>query len=257
MFAMPTPRTENDRKVFLVSLVGMVALAWVALGAWGHSPHSRFLDHHNLDEIRDGRQLLSVYVGGWSLMTVAMMLPTSLPLINLFYALMRRHRNRVILASTLVLGYVATWTLFGAALFGFDALLHELVDRVAAIHAGAWLFTPATLALAGLYQFSSLKYRCLEQCRSPLSFISAHWHGRNERWESLLLGVRHGAYCVGCCWPLMLVMFAVGVGSVAWMLALGSIMAAEKNLPWGKRLSGPAGSVLLGAAWLALIVAPT
>jgi predicted metal-binding membrane protein len=116
-----------------------------------------------------------------------------------------------------------------------------------------WLVGAATLALAGLFQFSALKYRCLMECRMPFAFVARHWRGENAAREALLLGAHHGLYCVGCCWALMLVMLVVGLGSVGWMLLLGALMAAEKNLPWGRRLSAPLGLVLLGwSGWIAV-----
>ena len=107
------------------------------------------------------------------------------------------------------------------------------------------------LALAGLYQFSAIKYRCLDKCRTPLSFVVARWRGGAARRQAFALGLEHGAFCVGCCWALMLLMFVVGTGNVGVMLALGAIMAAEKNLPWGRRLSAPLGLALV--AWAAMI----
>jgi predicted metal-binding membrane protein len=109
-----------------------------------------------------------------------------------------------------------------------------------------------TLLVAGAYQFSPLKYHCLEKCRSPLSFALEHWRGRRERLHALWLGVHHGLFCIGCCWSLMLLMFAVGVGNLGWMLALSAVMAAEKNLPWGRRLSAPLGVALL--FWGAVLI---
>jgi predicted metal-binding membrane protein len=129
-------------------------------------------------------------------------------------------------------------------LFG-DGLLHEAVERSAWLGTNAWVISAGIFVLAGLYQFSSLKYACLDQCRSPLSFITEHWRGRRESAHAFHLGVRHGLFCVGCCWSLMLLMFAVGVGNLGWMLALGAFMAIEKNLPWGRRLSAPLGVLLL------------
>ena len=101
------------------------------------------------------------------------------------------------------------------------------------------------MALAGLFQFSELKYRCLDKCRTPLSFVIERWRGRAERWNALRLGLHHGLFCLGCCWALMLLMFVVGAGSVGWMLVLGAVMAVEKNLPWGRRLAVPLGIILL------------
>jgi predicted metal-binding membrane protein len=95
--------------------------------------------------------------------------------------------------------------------------------------------SPPAVAIAGLFQFSSLKHRCSDAWRPPLTSILARWHGERPRLDSLRLGFAHGAYCVGCCWPLMLLMFAVGLGSVGWMLILGAVMAVEKNARWGTR----------------------
>ena len=97
------------------------------------------------------------------------------------------------------------------------------------------------LAAAGLFQWSALKYRCLDQCRSPFGFVSSRWHGRSPAREAFRIGVDHGLFCVGCCWALMLMMFVVGTGSIGWMLALAAVMAAEKNLSWGRRLATPVG----------------
>ncbi len=107
--------------------------------------------------------------------------------------------------------------------------------------------TGLTLLLAGAFQFTPLKYRCLEKCRSPLSFVIEHWQGRRQRWQAFRLGIDHGLFCVGCCWALMLLMFTVAVGSLGWMLALAAIMALEKNVRWGRRLGPVVGLALV--AW--------
>jgi predicted metal-binding membrane protein len=106
---------------------------------------------------------------------------------------------------------------------------------------------PAVLVLAGIYQFTPLKYHCLDQCRSPLAFITARWRGRRDALAAFGLGVDHGLFCLGCCWSLMLLMFAVGVGSLGWMLGLAAVMAVEKNLPWGRQLSAPVGLGLVAS----------
>jgi predicted metal-binding membrane protein len=185
-------------------------------------------------------------------MTTAMMLPTSLPLIALFQTLTRQRRDQGGLIGLLLAGYLIVWTLFGAALFAGDWLLHRAVEGTPWLADQAWAISALTLILAGVYQFTPLKYYCLDKCRSPLSFISGHWHGRNAPGEALVLGAHHGLFCVGCCWTLMLLMFAVGAGNLGWMLDLGTVMAVEKNTAWGRRASRPLGIVLLmmGAASL-------
>jgi predicted metal-binding membrane protein len=124
--------------------------------------------------------------------------------------------------------------------------------RAAAANVGwltvhGWVVGSVVVAGAGVFQFSALKYRCLERCRTPFGFVNAHWQGRRPYTESLRLGAAHGLFCVGCCWALMLVTFVVGMGNVGWMLALAAAMAAEKNLPIGARLRTPLGVGLI--AW--------
>ncbi len=229
-------------------MVLLVSLAWVTLWAWGQSPYGRFLSHERLGEVRVGGGaaiLVLLFVAGWTLMTVAMMLPTSLPLLMLFHTFVRRRPDAPRLVSLLVAGYLAVWTLFGLLVHLADWGLHEAVERSVWLEANAWVIGAATLGVAGLYQFTPLKYQCLDKCRSPLSFIMEHWHGSREHAQAFRLGIHHGIFCVGCCWSLMLLMFAVGVGNLGWMLALGAVMAVEKNMPWGRRLSAPLGGLLV------------
>ena len=240
--------TARDNRIFLSLMLALVALAWVSLVIWGHSPYGRYLNHDALAEIELGRDasLLVVFVGGWTLMTVAMMLPTSLPLVVLFRRMTRNRPDNRRLIGLLLAGYLGTWTLFGALAHAADLGLHQVVARAGWLASHAWLIGAGTLLLAGGYQFTKLKYHCLDKCRSPMTFIAGHWTGRTPQRQALRLGVSHGLFCVGCCWSLMLLMFAIGVGNVAWMLALGAIMAIEKNLPWGRQISTPLGITLLG-----------
>jgi predicted metal-binding membrane protein len=238
-------------------MAGLVALAWLTLWVWGNSPYARLLSHDAAAAAGGGPGLALAFVGGWTLMIVAMMLPSSLPLVLMFSALTRRRADRTTLVGLLLLGYLCTWAVFGAVVHASDLGLHAAVSQLDWLGNHAWLISAVTLVGAGLYQFSELKYRCLEKCRSPLSFITEHWRGRSEHGHAFVLGVHHGLFCVGCCWLLMLLMFAVGVGSLGWMLALGAVMALEKNMMWGRRLSAPLGVTLVAAGlavglWAAL-----
>ncbi len=252
------PRVDN-RRYFLPLLVALIALAWIALFAWGESPYSRFLHHDELAHVDIGLNartagLMSLFVVGWTVMTMAMMLPTSLPLFNLFQRLVRRREDSGLLLALLVAGYLVTWSAFGLAAHLGDAAIHLSVEHWAWLGHHTQYIAGGTVLLAGVYQFTPLKYKCLDQCRSPMSFITGHWHGSRERIESFKLGVHHGVFCVGCCWSLMLLMFAVGVGNIGWMLVLGAVMAMEKNASWGRQLSAPLGVTLVaaGVAVLAL-----
>jgi predicted metal-binding membrane protein len=135
--------------------------------------------------------------------------------------------------------------LVGLAAHAADLAVGAAVGRSTWLVFNGWALGAAVLALAGLFQFSALKRRCLERCHSPLIEVMTHWRGRHPAREAWGLGLAHGAFCVGCCWALMLIMFVVGSGNLGWMLLLALVMAAEKNLPWGRRLSAPLGVGLL------------
>ena len=237
--------TANHR-YFLPLMGALIVLAWLALWAWGQSPYARFLSHHHLDEVRGGGGLMLIFIAGWALMIVAMMLPTSLPLLTSFHTLTNRRRDQKLLVALLLVGYLCIWMLFGFVIYLGDWMLHHAVEHNAWLQANVWVLGAVTVLLAGLYQFTPLKYHCLDKCRSPLSFIMERWCGRHDKAQAFRLGAHHGLFCLGCCWSLMLLMFAVGVGNVGWMLALAVVMGTEKNMTWGRRLSAPLGVFLLG-----------
>ena len=239
-------------RLLLVLLLGLILASWVALSIWTGSPAARFLDHHDLEDTGFTGLTVTLFVAGWLLMIVAMMLPTSLPLVATFRAIVGRRPHPDRLAGLVVVAYVVTWTSVGLGLFVMDAGVHATVDAVPWLSAHPGSVAAVTLLAAGAYQFSSLKYRCLDACRSPLMFVMSHWRGERPAREAFEIGLRHAAYCVGCCWPLMLVLFALGMGNLAWMLGVGAVMTVEKNVPGGRRLGRPLGAllVLTGAATL-------
>lgn len=252
------PNHRYSSMPFMLVMAALIILAWMALAAMNHSPYARYLDHdilHHMPLALTGEYLavMIMFVGAWVLMTVAMMLPSSLPLIAMFHDLTRGRSNKHQLVALLILGYLATWAGFGVIAHAGDLFVHEAVHRFAWLSGNPWLLSAALFTGAGIFQFTSLKYKCLDACRSPYSFITQHWRGRGERLQALTLGIHHGAYCVGCCWALMLLMFAFASFHLAAMLALGAVMAAEKNLPWGRKLAKPLGLTLVAAGFLVAI----
>jgi predicted metal-binding membrane protein len=173
------------------------------------------------------------------------MLPTSLPLIALFHSMTRSRPDHKWLLALLITGYIGIWAWFGLAIHLADLAFHEIAELNPWLSDNAWAFGAGILILAGAYQFTPLKYHCLDKCRSPFSFIMEHWTGKDQLSQAFRLGLHHGIFCIGCCWSLMLLMFAVGTGNIGWMLLLGALMAIEKNLPWGRRMSKPLGILLL------------
>ena len=246
-------------------MLGLTGTAWAALFIWEQSPYGRYLDHGRWTDIGlaaaicralpGGTVLLPalIYAGGFLLMIAAMMLPTVLPLLRHFDRLTAMRSDRAMLIAALVSGYVLVWLGFGLVAHALDLELHHIARTWGWLVTNAWAVGAGLLMVAGLFQFSRLKYHCLDRCRTPLSFIIHHWHGVSPRRDSFALGVHHGVFCVGCCWAIMLLMFVVGTGNVGWMLMLGAAMAIEKNASWGRKLSQPLGFGLIG--WAALIVA--
>ena len=254
-------RTVAGNRAFMAIMGALILLAWLTLWAWEHSPYSRYIQHgmwgqpthagfsahfHGLSVI--------LYVVGWTLMTVAMMLPSSLPLIEIFRRLTIKKKNHLQLVALVIAGYLIVWAGFGIVAHIGDWGLYQLLGRVPWVQSNGWVLGVSILVLAGGFQFSSLKYRCLDKCRAPLSFVMQYWRGKRDQLHSFMLGVHHGIFCVGCCWALMLLMFVVGTGSIGWMLALGAVMAIEKNMPWGRKLSAPLGVALIGVGLLIVVL---
>jgi predicted metal-binding membrane protein len=257
-------RTADDGRWYRLALGTLVLAAWVALALWDtslhpealhHEPHVADVHHHHPIEADSGTgggalppvSRLLVFLAGWVLMTIAMMLPGTMPLLNLFRRVTAARSDHTRLLLLLGVGYLAAWTVFGAAALLGDVLLHAAVERVGLLAEAAWSIPSIVLLAAGLYQFTPLKEKCLAECRSPYAFLLGSWHGRRPRGEAWRLGARHGIFCVGCCWTLMLLMFAVGVAHLGWMLALGAVMSAERSVSWGRRVTKPVGVLL--AVW--------
>jgi predicted metal-binding membrane protein len=246
-------------------LLLLAALAWAVLWWWSASPYSRYLVHGGWSDLALVAALCRAIPEGsivvpavlhalaWVLMIGAMMLPTTYPLLALFRRITAGRADAGTLVAIVIAGFFVAWFGFGLVAHALDELLQWSVLRAPRLASHGWLLGAVVLAGAGAFQFSALKYRCLEQCHTPFSFIMARWHGRSPRREAWRIGLDHGLFCVGCCWALMLLMFVVGTGNLGWMLVLAAAMAAEKNLPWGRRLRTPLGLGLI--AWSAAIVA--
>ncbi len=180
---------------------------------------------------------LGWFLGVWVTMMAAMMFPSVAPMALLHARIAReRRRQRARSAPTWVFlaGYVAVWTAFGLGAYG-------LYRGIVALDLGllSWdrqgpLVAGGALAAAGLYQLTPLKRACLKHCRTPLHFVLQGW--REGRLGALRMGGEHGAYCVGCCVGLMVILFALGVMSLLWMAVVAGLIFAEKVLPFGERL---------------------
>ncbi len=242
-------RARTPRSLLLPVLGGIVVLAWIALWWLEQTPIGGLFHQHDIgghgSHDQSGAWLhAGAFLVGWLLMTVAMMLPTTVPLVRLFRRMVEDHATASLLVTLLLAGYLAAWLVFGLVALG----LTWGVNRILSIQT-AWLWGATLFLLAGAFQFSSLKYACLDKCRTPLGFLVSRWQGRSRGLASFRIGWLHGLFCVGCCWALMMLMFAVGTASLGWMLILALVMGVEKNAPWGRRISRPLGVVLLVAGF--------
>ena len=184
----------------------------------------------------------------WWVMMAAMMLPSAAPAV-LLYARVREMRSRdadIAQSWVFLTGYLAIWLLFSLAA---AALQQQVAGPPMAVQSR--VLQAIVLIAAGLYQLSPLKAACLGECRAPAQFLSRHW--RPGATGAVRLGVMHGAYCVGCCWLLMALLFVGGVMNVAWIVALTLIVAAEKLLPGGAWIGRAAGVGLIAWGFVRLL----
>jgi predicted metal-binding membrane protein len=178
---------------------------------------------------------LAFYVPVWVGMMAAMMLPSAVPMVAAHSTVQQRRRalgrNPTRGASlAFASGYLLIWTAFGVVAYALFELVRSLdVEALSWSRDGPYV-AGAVIAAAAIYQLSPLKDACLAKCRSPLAFVVGSW--RDGRLGATRMGVEHGAWCVGCCWGLMLTLFALGVMSLTWTVAIAVLIAAEKLLPW-------------------------
>jgi predicted metal-binding membrane protein len=185
------------------------------------------------------------FLAVWIVMIGAMMLPTTITMARVFTAVSANQPNPTPARITFHAAYLLIWCGFAVVALGGDSRIHWMVDHWAWLADHEALILGSTLILAGAFQFSPLKDACLSFCRSPLGVVMRNYRrGASGGWR---VGWRHGLYCLGCCWALMLVMFATGVGSLAWMLLLTAVMVAEKTSRWGSQLVAPVGISLITA----------
>jgi predicted metal-binding membrane protein len=194
---------------------------------------------------------LGWFLGVWVVMMAAMMFPSVAPTVAL-YAQMARRRAPVA-PLVFAAGYLVTWSAAGLLAYGlFDAGRALVGDSLGWDGAGRWL-AGGTLIVAAAYEVTPLKDVCLGKCRSPMGFLLGSWRGGLS--GAFDMGVRHGAWCLGCCWALMASLFALGVMSLAWMAFVAALIALEKTLPWGRAVTYTTGALLLVLGVL-LLAAP-
>ncbi len=246
---------RRERIILLASLALLLGISWLALlhlhGPAGAGHHHHLLTPHS-QAMDAGGYLLAFWM--WLVMMVAMMLPPVLPWILFFAATFRRHdggRKPWLATAAFVAGYFTVWAGFCLA----AAAVQLGLQQVALLHTAELRTGPAVggilLLAAGVFQFSSFKAACLKHCRTPLGFFLSRWQDGPA--GAFGMGFRHGGYCLGCCWALMGLSFALGIMNLLWMAALTVLLCVEKIAPKGDLLSRGFGILFgLWGLWLLL-----
>ncbi len=266
---------RRDRAIVAAALVAIVLLAWIYLWQFAGRPmgggmgHGATMDMSHAGEMANAA--LSTGFNAWSgadfllmalmwaVMMVGMMIPSAAPMI-LIYARVARHANErgnaFASSGWFASGYLLAWTGFALLATSLQWLLEASAMMTPAMRISDTRLAGSLLIAAGIYQLTPLKRACLGRCRSPMHFIQDHGGFRPERRASVLLGVKHGAFCIGCCWALMILLFLGGVMNLTWVALLALLLLAEKLLPIGLILSRAVGLifVLAGAGLLAGLI---
>jgi predicted metal-binding membrane protein len=245
-----------DRTAVFVSLAGITAIAWtltVQLTAGMPMPAGSMDLAAAMPSA--GRQLVLVS-GMWAAMMVGMMVPSATPMVVAFPDWTCRgpiRGSRVGAVTSFLAGYVLVWLGFSLLAAGLQVTL-ERAGLLTAMGATSLPTLGGTvLVLAGLFQVTQWKESCLRRCRTPVGFLIAEW--RDGATGALIMGVRHGSYCLGCCWALMAVLFVVGTMHLVWMAAIAGFILAEKVAPRALRVRSAAAAVLVGWGALTLLTA--
>jgi predicted metal-binding membrane protein len=199
---------------------------------------------------------LPLFLLAWVAMMIAMMFPTAAPMIVMFGTVAAGKQQRAqpfVPTWVFVSGYLTVWIGFGVVAYAAAAALETLAMQSTWLMGNAARLGGAVLLVGGVYQLSPLKSLCLTKCRSPLSFVLTSW--RDGYGGAFVMGLKHGAYCLGCCWLLFAILFPLGVMNVAAMVFLTLLIFAEKSLRWGPSIANIAGVALVAYGAAVLVTA--
>ncbi len=242
---------NRERLIVCGCLAAMVVLSWLYLIHLNRAMEMSGMDMPGmvmLDTAPWGAVDILLLFVMWVVMMVAMMVPSATPMVLAFLTVnkSRSANNRPLVpVGIFLLGYLAVWTAYSATATLAEWGLHQATLLSTTMSATSQVLNSALLIAAGLFQLTPLKQSCLKHCRSPLSFLMSEW--RDGAKGAFLMGVRHGAYCTGCCWILMALLFVAGVMNLFWIALLALVVMAEKVLPKGEILGYITGVALIAA----------
>jgi predicted metal-binding membrane protein len=251
-------RMTRDQAIVLACLAAITGLAWIYLVGMA-ADMSDMADMVGMPDMESmaGMALVTPYarwgasdvaVAGimWVVMMAGMMLPSAAPMIMLFAAAERRQGAAPLVAAPMfTLGYLVIWTGFSGTALVVQGVLLRVGLFAPEMKVTSGLLGGAVFIAAGIYEWSPLKERCLALCQSPLGFIAGHW--RPGVVGALRMGLAHGAYCLGCCWVLMLLLFVGGVMNLLWVAGLAILVLLQKIVPGGRRVSRATGLAMIAA----------
>lgn len=245
---------RRDRAIAAAGVAGLVLLAWAyvirlagRMEAMDMAPAASTAVPMAMPEPWGAGQFVLTFLM-WAVMMVAMMVPAASPMVLTFAAVNRRRAllgTRAVPTAIFLAGYLAVWSAFSLLAAGAQWALQRAALLAPDTLKAAPFVGGALLLAAGAYQFTPLKHACLARCQSPLGFILTEW--REGSRGAFVMGLRHGAYCVGCCWALMALLFVAGVMNLLWVAALAVLVLVEKLVPTERLVSWTTGALLL--AW--------
>jgi predicted metal-binding membrane protein len=249
---------RRDRTIIGGALIGAVVLAWAYLLLAAGPDVSMAAMSEPMMPMPWTAATFGVMAMMWIAMMAAMMLPSAAPMILLFAAIDRKRTERgspISATGLFSFAYLVVWSAFSIAATSAQWGLQQARLLSPAMATGSTALAGALLLAAGIYQLTPLKQTCLRNCRSPLDFLTRYW--RKGALGAVQMGLRHGLFCLGCCWALMALLFVGGVMNVLWIAALALFILVEKIAPAGRLLGRAAGIGLTlwgGAALLTLVV---
>jgi len=249
---------RHDRAVVLGSLAFVIVLAWAYL-LTGAGVGMETMDMGGGQTMVMMPEWTIVYgfvvFLMWAVMMVAMMLPSAAPVTLLVASIAKKRREAGtafgLTTVPFIFGYLAVWFAFAAAATVLQWQLDAAEQLSETMALASKLVAGGVLIVAGVYQWTPLKQACLRHCRSPLAFLMQHW--RDGALGAFVSGARHGLFCLGCCWMLMVLLFVGGIMNLAWIAGIALIVLIEKTLPWGGWMERATGTVLI--AWGSLTLA--
>ena len=248
---------HRDSFLIITALVLVSLLAWVVTVREMGSMGLGMMTHSMTMGQPFSPSNAGLYIVFWGVMMVAMMFPSVAPMVVLFSTIARRKQEQDAQTSSshpspsvwiFVAGYTLLWTLTGGVAYAGDLAMQSLPHAFPSLRTYGSVIGGATLIIAGLYQLTPLKYLCLTQCRSPFGFLVQHWQEGAR--GAFRMGFHHGAYCLGCCWSLMAVMFVMGTMNLVWMGILSLVIFVEKIVPQGLNMGKAVGVGLIGLGLL-------